>query len=74
MGSASGFNAHLAFYVVLQSPPSIGEMLNLSESALLQLFLTYFITITAANKRLFLQEHGQCFFLTRGSVVSFELI
>lgn len=36
MGSASGFNAHLGFYVVLQNCPGFGEMLNLPEGALLQ--------------------------------------
>lgn len=39
MGSVSGFNAHFVVYVVLQSPPSIGEIVNLPEGALL---LCYF--------------------------------
>lgn len=81
MGAACCFNAHLVFYVILQSHPSIGEIMNLPKGTRLRStvadFLHYnslvptegFPTGAHAVSLSFLQL---CF-LCCGSVVSFEL-
>ena len=35
VGPAGGFNVHVVFYVVLQSHPSVGEIMHLAKGALL---------------------------------------
>lgn len=81
MGPACGFNAQLVFYVVLQSHPSIGEIMNLPKGALLRgavagllhynnLLLTKGFLAGAYAVRLSVL---QLCFLSCGSLVSFEL-